>query len=198
MRIAAFVIYQVVTLSGRNISRVDGPGLCSKVLGVLNFPAPLTALPLHPEQRVTGGGEAALVTGEEICLWVNGQRSIHPAESFVLAGDGSVARRPDAAIRQQFLFTLLEDCSFFAHLVLRCVRGRDGSSHGVAAPRRAKPRLVSGTQRRTQPVTRSYAQRELEDLPAGARETSLPELETLWAEVASRHVRTFVSKGGRP
>jgi hypothetical protein len=102
--------------------------------------------------------------------------------------------QPNATIRQQFLFALLENCSFFAHLVLRCVRGGDGSPHGVAAPRGVKPRPVSGIQRRTQAVTRSYAQRELENLPAGSRETSLPELETLWAEVASRHVRISVPK----
>jgi hypothetical protein len=35
MRIAALVIYQVVTLSGRNIFQLDGSGLCSKVLGIL-------------------------------------------------------------------------------------------------------------------------------------------------------------------
>jgi hypothetical protein len=82
--------------------------------------------------------------------------------------------------------------------VLRCVRGRDGSSHGVAASRGAKPRLVSGTQRRTQPVTRSYARRQLEDLPVGATGTFFPELETLWAEVASRQVCISVSEGERP
>lgn len=198
MRIATLVIYHVVTSSRGNISCVDGPGLCSKVLGVLNFPAPLTALPLPPEQRVTGGGEVALVTGEEICRWVNGQRSIYSVESSVLAGVCSVARQPDATIRQQFLFTLLEDCSFFAHLVLRCVREGDGSSHGVAAPRGVKPQLVSGAQRGTQPVTRSHAQRELENLNAGARETSFLELETLWAEMASRHVRIAVREGEMP
>ncbi len=198
MRIAALIIYQVVTSSRGNISCVDGPGLCSKVLGVLNFPAPSTALPLDPEQCVTGCVESALVTGEEICRWVNGQPSIHPVESSVLAGVCSVARRSDATVRQQFLSTLLEDCGFFAHLVLRCVRGGDGSSHGVAAPRGVKPRLVSGIQRRTHPVNRLCAQREVENLPADACEASFPELETLWAEVASRHVRFSVSEGGTP
>jgi hypothetical protein len=198
MRIKALVIYQVVTLSGGNISWGNGPDLCSKVLGVLISPSPFTALPVHPEQRVTGCGEAALVTGEEICRWVNGQPSFHPAEPFVLASVCSCTCRAAATIRQQFLFTLLEDCSFFAHLVLRCVRGGDGSPHGVAVPRGVKPRLVSGSQRRTQPVIRSYAQRELDNLSASATEMSLPELETLWAEVASRHVRISGSEGGTP
>lgn len=198
MRIVALVIYQVVTLSRRNISRLDGPGLCSKVLGILNCPAPLTALPVHPDQRVTGCGEAALVTSQEICRWVNGQPAFHPTESFVVAGASSVAQRPNAAIRQQFLFALLEDCSFFAHLVLRCVRGRDGSAHGIAVPTGVKPRPVSGLHSRTRTVGRSSAQRELQNLPAGATETSFPELETLWTEVACRQVRISVSEGGRP
>ena len=198
MRMAALVIYQVVTLFGGNISGVDGPGLCSKVLGLLNCPGPLTSVPVHPEHRVTSCGETAVVTGEELCRWVNCQPCLRPTDSLVLAGDCSVLRRPTATIRQQFLFALLEDCSFFAHLVLRCVRGGDGSPHSMAAPRGVKPRPVSGIQRRTQPVTRPYAQPELQNPSAGARDTSFPELETLWAEVASRHVRTSVSEGGRP
>jgi hypothetical protein len=62
MRIAALVIYQVVTLSGRNIFQLDGSGLCSKVLGILNFPAPLAELPVHSGHHVTGCGDATVVT----------------------------------------------------------------------------------------------------------------------------------------
>jgi hypothetical protein len=197
MRIAALVIYQVVTLSGGNISRVDDPGLCSKVLGILNCPAPLTAVPMHPEHRVTGCGETTVVTGEELCWWVYRQRSSGPEESLVRADDGSFPRLPNAAIRQQFLFTLLGDCSFFAHLVLRCARAGDGSHLDVAAPR-AKSRPAVVIQRRTQPATCSDAQREQQDLCTAARGLSFPELETLWADVASRHVRTSVREGERP
>jgi hypothetical protein len=196
MRIAALVIYQVVTLSGGNISRVDDPGLCSKVLSILNCPAPLTAVPMHPEHRVTGCGETTVVTGEELCWWVNRQRSSGPEESLVRADDGSFPRLPNAAIRQQFLFTLLEDCSFFAHLVLRCVRARDGSHLDVAAPPRAKSRPALGIQRRTQPATCSDPRREQQDLLPAAREMSFPELEILWAEVVCRHAHISVSEGG--
>lgn len=199
MRIAALIIYQVVTLSGRNISRLDGSDLCSKVLGTLNFPAPLKALPVPLDHRVAGCGEITVVTGEEPCRWINCQPSLRPVvDSLALSGDCSASRRPSSAIREQFLFTLLEDCSFFAHLVLRCVRGGDGSAHCVAPPSGVKPRPFSGIQRKVQPVARSYEQRELQNLPTGAAAALFPELETLWAEVASRQVRISVSEGGRP
>jgi len=195
MRIAALFIYQVVTLSRGNISCADGPGLCSNVLGFLQQPVSLTSSPIIAETHVAGCSDTAVVTTtEEICPWGHCQSSVCPTDSLVLAGDCSVFRRPNTTIRQQFIFALLEDCSFFAHLVLRCVRGGDGSPHGVTAPRGVKPRPVSGIQRRAQPVTRPYAQPELQN----PRDTSFPELETLWAEVASRHVRTSVSEGGRP
>lgn len=197
MRIPALVIYQVVTSSGRNISRLDGPGLCSKVLGTLSCPSPLTALSVHPEQRVTSCGDAAVVTHEELCRWVNCQRCQPPAGSLLVAGDCSVSRRPNIAIRQQFHFALLEDCSFFAHLVLRCVRGEDGSLHGVAAPNGAKPRPVSEVQRAARSIIRSCVQQELQNPSAGALETSFPELETIWAEVASRSLRISACEGGR-
>jgi hypothetical protein len=194
MRIAALVIYQAVTSSGRNISRLDGPGLCSKVLGTLNGPSPLTALSVHPEQRVTSCGDAAVVTDEELCRWVNCQ----PAEgSLLVAGDCCVSRRPNIAIRQQFHFALLEDCSFFAHLVLRCVRGEDGSLYGVAAPNGAKPRPASEVQRAARSIIRSCVQQELQNRSAGALGASLSELETLWTEVASRSVRISACEGGR-
>lgn len=198
MRIVVLVIYQVVTLSGRNISRLDGSGLCSKVLGTLNCAAPLMALPVHPGRRVTGCGEAMVATGEELCQWVNCQPDPHAADSLVVADSCSVSRRPSTTIGEQFLFALLEDCSFFAHLVLRCVRGGDGWAHCVAPPSGVKPRSFSGIQRKAQPVARSYEQRELQNPPTGAAEAPLPELETLWAEVASRQVRIPVSEGGRP
>ena len=196
MRISALVIYQVVTLSGGNTSWVDGPGLCSKVLGILNSPTALTALPLYLEQRVIGCGE--LVTGEELCGWVNCQRSSGPKESLVWADDCSFPRLPNAAIRQQFLFTLLEDCSFFAHLVLRCVRAGDGSHLDVVPPHRAKSRPAPGIRRRTQPATYLDAQREQQDLSTSATEMSFPELETLWAEVVCRHANISVCEGERP
>lgn len=196
MRIGALVIYQTVTLFGRSISRRDDPGLCSKVLGTLNFPAPLKALPVPLDERVAGCGEITVVTGEELCRWINCQPSLRAVDSLASAGDCSASQRSSTAIREQFLFTLLEDCSFFAHLVLRCARGGDSLTHGEAPWCGAKPRPVSEIQRKVQPVTRSFEQPE-QHLSAGATETSFPELETLWVEVASRHVRNSVCKGGR-
>lgn len=197
MRIVALVIYHMVTLSGRNISRLGSPGLCSKVSGILNFPAPLTEFPVHSGHRAIGCGDATVVTQEELCRWVNRQPTQRPAVSLVVAGDCSVSR-PSIAIRQQFYFALLEDCSFFSHLVLRCVRGEDCSLHGVAAPSGAKPRPDSGIELGTRRVTHLCAQPELQNLPAGSIETSLPESERLWAELASRQVGISVFEGERP
>jgi hypothetical protein len=197
MRIAALVIYQMVTLSGRNISRLDGPGLCSKVSGILNFPAPLTEFPVHSGHRAIGCGDTTVVTQEELCRWVNRQPTQRLAGSVVVAGDCSVSR-PSIAIRQQFYFALLEDCSFFSHLVLRCVRGEDGPLHGVAVPSGARPRPDSGIEFGTRRVTHLCAQPELQNLSAGSSETYLPESERLWAELASRQVRISVCKGERP
>lgn len=197
MRIAALVIYQVVTLSGRSISQVDGSGLCSKVLGILNFPAPLTEFPVHLKHRVTGCGETTVVTGEELCRWVNCHPSQRPADSLVVAGDCRASRWPSNAICEQFLFAVLEDCSFFAHLVLRCVRGGDGSASGVAVPRGVMPPPKSRIGSGTRGVTHLCAQRELQNLPDGATETSFPELETLWTEVACRRMHISVCEGER-
>jgi len=131
MWIAAFFIYQVVTLSGGNISWRDGLGLCSKVWGILNCPVPSTAVPVHSEHRVASCGENTVVTAEELRRWVNYHPSQCSAGSLVVAGDCGASRRPSNAVREQFLLSLLEDCSFFSHLVLRCVRGEDGSAPGV-------------------------------------------------------------------
>lgn len=198
MRIATLVIYQAVTLYGRNISRIDGSGLCSKVSGILNFPAPLTESPVHLKHRATSGGEATLVTSQELCRWFNGQHSVHPAESLVPAGASSVSQQPDAAIRQQFHLGLLEDCGFFAHLVLRCVRGGNGSLDEVATPCGIGQRLGSGVELGTRRITHICARRELKNLPAGSTETSFPESERLWVEMASRQVCISVRDGERP
>jgi hypothetical protein len=197
MRIAALVIYQVVTLSGKNIFQLDCSGLCSKVLGILNFPTPLTELPVHSGHRITGGSEATVVTNEELCRSISCQSTQRPANSLVAAGECSVSRRPSIAIHQQFHFALLENCSFFSHLVLRCLRGEDGSLCGVAAPKGAKPRPVSEVRRGTRPIVRSCLQQELQDRSAGALGASFPKLETLWVEVASRSLRVSVCEGGK-
>jgi len=198
MWIAAFFIYQVVTLSGGNISWREGLGLCSKVWGILNCPVPSTAVPVHSEHRVANRGEKTVVTAEELRRWANYYLSQCSTGSLVVAGDCSASRRPSNAVREQFLFALLEDCSFFAHLVLRCVRGEDGSAPGVAVAGGVMPRPNSRIGPETPRVTHLCAQRELQNLTAGATETSFPELEKLWTEVASRHVLVSVSEGGRP
>ncbi len=196
IRIAALVIYQVVTLSGRNFSRLDGPGLCSKVLGILNFPAPLTELPVHSGHGVTGCGDATVVTHEKLCQWNSCQPCQPPTSSLLVADDCGTSQRPRTAIRQQFLSALLEDCSYFAHLVLRCVRGGDGSLHDVAAPCGVELLPDSGTKLRIRRATHLYAKQELQNLSAVATGTSFPELETLWTEVASRSLRIPTGEGG--
>ena len=196
MRIAAPIIYQVVTLSCRNIFHLDGSGLCSNVLGIVSFPAALTELPVHSGHGVTGYSDATVVTNKELCRSITCHPTQRAADSLVLAGECSVSPLPSIAIRQQFHFALLEDCSFFSHLVLRCVRGEDGLLRGVAASNGAEPRPVSEVQRGTRPIIRSSMQQELQDSSAGAPGASFPKLETLWAEIASRsYVSPFVKEG---
>lgn len=198
MWIAVLFIYQVVTLSGGNISWRDGLGLCSKVWGIPNCPVPSIAVPVHSEHRVASCGENTVVTAEEVRRWVNYHPTQCSASSLVVAGDCSASRRPSNAVREQFLFALLEDCSFYSHLVLRGVRGGDGSAPGVAVAGGVMPRPNSRIGPETPRVTHPCAQRELQNLPAGATETSFPELETLWTEVACRRIYIPVCEGERP
>ena len=105
-------------------------------------------------------------------------------------------QRGDNANRRQFQAALLENCSFFADLVLRQVRAGGDSSHESGRdssreklnvvwvsprPRGSKAKVVLGP-RPEEPV---------------ALETPSFLLPTLWVEVGCRHLQTVVSEKER-
>lgn len=103
----------------------------------------------------------------------------------------------DDANRRQFQAALLENCSFFADLVLRQVRGGDDQSRDLGrdssrekcnvvrvspTPAGSKAKVVLGP-------------RSEEPAPA---ETPSFLLSTLWVEVGCRHLQSVVSEKERP
>ena len=105
-------------------------------------------------------------------------------------------QRGDNANRRQFQAALLENCSFFADLVLRQVRARSDSSHALGrdssreklnvvrvwpTPRRSKERVALGP-----PAE--------EPVPSETPSFLLP---ALWVEVGCRHLQTVVSEKER-
>jgi hypothetical protein len=105
-------------------------------------------------------------------------------------------QRGDQANRRQFQAALLENCSFFADLVLRQVRAGDDSLHelqqdwsreklnvvrGLAHAARVKSEVVLGP-RREEPV------------PPETPSFLVP---ALWVEVGCRHLQTVVSEKER-
>lgn len=112
------------------------------------------------------------------------------------AQSGAGEQRGDNANRRQFQAAVLENCSFFADLVLRQVRAGGNSSHELArdssreklnvvpvspTPRGSKAKVVLGP-RPEKPV------------PLETPSFLLP---TLWVEVGSRHLQTVVSEKER-
>lgn len=103
----------------------------------------------------------------------------------------------DDANRRQFQATLLENCSFFADLVLRQVRGGGDPSGNLGQDSsRAKRKVV-----RVSPTPPgSNAKLVLGSQPEEPAPVETPSflLPTLWVEVGYRHVQTVVSEKERP
>jgi hypothetical protein len=100
------------------------------------------------------------------------------------------ARLSNNANRQQFHVALLEDCSFFAHLVLRCVRA--GGNPSSCLLNRDSPQKKSNVAKVSQTQPRSSSNL----LPRHQERTLQPEasssfLPTLWVEVGCRHAKTL-------
>ena len=85
------------------------------------------------------------------------------------------------ANRQQFRVAVLENCSFFADLVLRQVRAESDPSRGL---------LEQDSSRKKLSVVRAS--------PTPPPEMPSFPLPTLWVEVGCRHLRTLVSEKERP
>jgi len=107
-------------------------------------------------------------------------------------------RLRDDANRQQFQVALLENCSFFAELVLRQVRAGSDPAGGLLERDWSRKKLNAV---RVSPTTpRSKANVVLEQRPEEPTlppETPSSVLPTLWVEVGCRHLQTLVSEKER-
>lgn len=104
----------------------------------------------------------------------------------------------DDANRQQFQVALLENCSFFADLVLRQVRAGRDSSGGLLERDLSRKKLnavrVSPTPSRSKA---NVVLRQRSEEPTLPPETLFSLLPTLWVEVGCRHLQTLVSEKER-
>ncbi len=188
--IIEFVSNYPVTLIAEMISRVKIPAVCSKVLDLLRTQSPLVTLPATLEQRSADSAETLVAKREGTSAWSPTSRQGKSQESAFLVSPSN--HRPtlsNAASRQQFLLTLLEDCSFFAHLVLRCVRAAGCSQE--PAPPGSKFRSTSVIPSEDQSSCNLRAQRPRSHAPTLEAEPVPPTLQTLWVDVACRHMRTL-------
>ena len=106
-------------------------------------------------------------------------------------------RLGDDANRRQFQVALLENCSFFADLVLRQVRAESDPSRGLLEQdsSRKKWSVIRASPTPPKANMRLRPQPEQTALPPEMPSSPLP---TLWVEIGCRHVRTLVSEKERP
>ena len=187
--ITRLAINHLVTAIRECFSRRQNPAVCSSVLDLLSPRASWVAMP----------AEAAAVTREGMTVPAvssTTRRSIS-AEPTFLACPAGAPQLNNVASRQQFLLALLEDCSFFAHLVLRCVRAARTSSHSYVSQESAKTGLNSRStprQRKAQPIPNALRQRSRQQPAVLAAGPSSPQ--TLWIDVACRYVQSSRSPEG--
>lgn len=137
-------------------------------------------------RRLVAPGEETNTLAESACPVCSSTWNSHASLSCVPKDAQRVAEdarlRADAN-RKQFHVVLLEDCSFFARLVLRYVRAGGNPSRCLwdrNSPRKkwkSRSRLVK--ERAVQPEVASSF------------------LQTLWVEVGCRHAQTLVSEKER-
>lgn len=189
--ITRLAINHLVTAIRESFSRPQNPAVCSSVLDLLSPRASLMTMPADGA-AVTREG----MTGPAV-LSTTG-RSIS-AEPTFLDCPGGEPQLSKVASRQQFLFALLEDRSFFAHLVLRCVRAARNSSHSYGGQESAKTGLNSRSttprQRKAQPIPNALRQRSRQK-PSVPQAAGPPPPQTLWIDVACRYVQTSRSPEG--
>jgi hypothetical protein len=107
-------------------------------------------------------------------------------------------RLRDDATRQQFQVALLENCSFFADVVLRQVRAGSDSSGGLLERDLSRKKLnavrVSPTASRSKANVVPQQRSEEPSLPPETLSSLLP---SLWVELGCRHLQTLVSEKER-
>lgn len=183
--ITEFVINYPMTLIAEKISRAKISAVCSNVLDLLRTQSPLVALPATLEQRSAESAETMVATREGISALSPSRRGRSQESGLLVSSSHHKPTLSNAASRQQFLCALLEDCSFFAHLVLRCVRAT-GCSLESASPG-SDCRSTSVIQSR--PSCDVLVRRARRNVPTIETEPVPPTLQTLWANAACRHLR---------
>lgn len=103
----------------------------------------------------------------------------------------------DDANRQQFRVALLENCSFFADLVLRQVRAERDPSRGLLEQDSSRKKLSVVRASPTPPKANVLLRPQPEETALAPEMPSSP-LPTLWVEVGCRHLRTLVSEKEHP
>lgn len=181
--ITQLAINHLVTAIRGSFSRLQNPAVCSSVLDLLSPRASWVAMP----------AEAAAVTREAMTVPAVSSttcRSIAAEPTFLACP--SAPQLSNEASRQQFLLALLEDCSFFAHLVLRCVGAARTSSHSYVSQESAKTGLNSRSttprQRKAQPIPNALRQGSRQQPSVLEAGPSSPQ--TLWIDVACRYVQS--------
>jgi hypothetical protein len=196
--ITPFVINHPVTVIRKNTSRPKSAAVCSKVLDLLRPQSSLVALPASPEQCSADSAETVVATREGMSALSRISRPSTAQESAFLPSSSSEGLRLSDAASRQFLLALLEDCSFFAHLVLRCVRTAGCSPPRWAKQEFGKPgsnfRSSSVIPSEVQPTSRVLAQRTRQNPPALEAEPLSLTLPSLWVDVACRHMRTVAAQ----
>lgn len=163
-------------------------------VAIIENDAASTLLPqlVAPREESNSPAEAA-------CRVSSTSRDSHAPLSCVLKDAQRVAegaRIRDEANRQQFHVALLEDCSFFARLVLRHVRAGGNPSRYLLG--RYSPGKKRNVVEVSQTILRSSSSilswPLLMEERALQPEASSPSLQTLWVEVGCRHAQTLVSE----
>jgi hypothetical protein len=186
----------LVPLVWRSISRVHCPAACSQVRSTHDAEAIATidmaVAATLPQRLVEPRGQANRLAESSLPAFPNKGNS--PVLVSRMPNDAPLvdqgAQLRDDTNRRQFHVALLEDCSFFAHLVLRHVRAggnRDSprKKWNVAKVSQTPPRPSSDALPRQMPVEERALQ------PASSF------LQTLWVEMGCRHVQTLVSEKER-
>jgi hypothetical protein len=104
------------------------------------------------------------------------------------------ARVSNDANRQQFHVALLEDCSFFARLVLRHVRAGENRSRYLLdrhSPGKKK-NVVEVSQTFLRPSSSMLSRPLLTEERSLQLEAPSPPMQTLWVEVGCRQAQTLV------
>jgi hypothetical protein len=178
----------LVTLAWGSIPGVHYPAACSKVHSTHNAAVAMAAAVTLPRPLVEPKEPANTLAESAFSVFPNkgnahAPRSCMPKDAHRVA-DGVRVR--NEANRQQFHVALLEDCSFFAHLVLRHVRAGSHRSSCLLEGDSPSKKLNVAKVSQTSPRSSSNIALQAE------APSSL--LQTLWVEVGCRHAQTLVSE----